>query len=1145
MARRTKVDQKSLNARFRFAEDAFAGAAGGLDSQLRAATGIDDGERYLLRLFKKTGTQVDADLSRLVARGLRRIRRVLSSRRARELLVEVREIVEDHDELGILMLDPGSPVAGTPRAFLARQGLLLAVAERAPFWRNIERVAEGLALCHDAGIVHGAVSEHAIFSHGDDRQDYRLGGYEACVHIGEPDLDRSGQLLRPPGAISFRQDWVDLGRTVAAILGVSGNSGPSLLSVERRMLDRLSNPPRFQLFDGSVVLEELRDVSEELKRSGASSEAELVLYPSGQVMRSDLPLLTSGAISADDREAVLRFVEEDLLGPDVRAVTIDRQLIQVFTDLACYRVRILADRADRIGVLEQAYMRRPGDKVYNAVEVKQRLRLSRNLGSSEERVRKLGPAAKRWTDLLDPGRPRDALPDVVPWYALIVLEAFTWLREQFRFYPVDVLLSSPRDETGVAWLVPRDEADRDERRKILGLRPAWDALRRELRDDDGRAEWTVSRLSSLAAERERLPNLRYQGSGQTGGRQAFAFATDVPLVPGLPVYLRPRRDSGFERAIRRRLRNIVAARANVELLRALDDPTQVAFDDALRDIADPGAPDDDLDDSKKAAWQSISAGKSINVIVGPPGVGKTYLVSHLVKSILSLTPDARVLISAQNHETLVQMEDGLRKALAQETVIVVRIGRPRQGDEPTSLQMASSALLRSADAARAGGDAVMTNQRYQIKQALDPVNDAERAIADRVFRDTDSLLLRSSDVMLATTSSHVIEEMISDGEQFDWVIVEEAARANGAELIGALLLGNRRLMIGDHNQLSPFDVVDRQKFYGITFAAELLKDAEKQISTISDLPPEVITTLDLIKLDELLLADVLATAARLEEAFRSIAEREDDRERTTNRPSPIASVLLEQSRMHPAIGELVSNVFYQGKLLPSERVKLRASTVSSEAGFPIAPIVILNMPALSIVKKQAFEEQVKQSFRNKTEAVALISTLRSLRPKIDLSGRLPTLAILSPYLAQVEYLEHLLSQEANREGGTLFGFESPRANRKFVYTSDSFQGGEADVVLTSLVRNNVMVGTRALGFMKNPQRMNVLLSRAKQKLVLATSLQFIGEAVDGVDPDHRGNELGFLRTMLEEISRLSKHKFDGMGNGAAIIEVNQSGRLLP
>ena len=184
------------------------------------------------------------------------------------------------------------------------------------------------------------------------------------------------------------------------------------------------------------------------------------------------------------------------------------------------------------------------------------------------------------------------------------------------------------------------------------MRPAADAIKRELRHDDGRAEWTVTRFDALAGGRERQPELRYLGSGEYKGQQPFAFTSNQAIVPGAGYYFRPRRVMGFERAIRRRLQNIVAARGNVELLRALDDPAQVALDDVLRDIAGPGDPPADLDETKKLAWQSIAAGKSINVVVGPPGVGKTYLVSHLVQSILSLTRDVRVLISAQNHETL-------------------------------------------------------------------------------------------------------------------------------------------------------------------------------------------------------------------------------------------------------------------------------------------------------------------------------------------------------------------------------------------------------------------------------------------------------------------------------------------------------------
>jgi DNA polymerase alpha-associated DNA helicase A len=204
MARAPPHGKSTLDARFRFGDTAFPGGIEGWNSQLCFATGVTDGERYLLRLFKKTGTALDEDLKRLITRGLRRVRRVLSSRRARQLLVEVLEIVEDQDELGILMVDPGSPICGSSHRVRARESRLLTTTGRKVFWRNIVRVAEGLALCHDAGVVHGAVSEHAIFSHVDDNEDFRLGGYEACVHIADGDMADLGRLLRPSGLRSGR-----------------------------------------------------------------------------------------------------------------------------------------------------------------------------------------------------------------------------------------------------------------------------------------------------------------------------------------------------------------------------------------------------------------------------------------------------------------------------------------------------------------------------------------------------------------------------------------------------------------------------------------------------------------------------------------------------------------------------------------------------------------------------------------------------------------------------------------------------------------------------------------------------------------------------------------------------------------------------
>ncbi|WP_292862581.1 AAA domain-containing protein [Mesorhizobium sp.] len=1141
MAAVKKKSNAGLELRFTLADDSFARLSGGWDSHLRTAVGIEDGERYLLRLFKKAGTALDDDLKAIIARGLRRIRRVLSSRRARDVLVEVLEIAEDQRELAIVMVDPGSPISRASHRRSAKEGRFLTSASRGLFWRNIVRVAEALALCHDAGIVHGGVNTHSIFSHRDDSTDWRLGGVEACVHISDSDLGGSGHLLRASAAISFRQDWVDLAAVANSILGLDGDTPPSLLSVERRMLDRLASPPQFQLFDGAVVLEELRNVVVELDRVGSSSDGELILYPSRNVIQSVLPALASGTIPAHDGAAVMQFVANDLLSAGVRLVPAGQDIARLMTDLAIYNVRIVSDS---VGMIEAAHQRRSNEWMNGAVDIIHRLHLSRNRAGAEERVQNLGPGAKRWRDLLEPVQSADRPDDVPIWFALMLLEAFTLLREQFRLYPVDVVCPT-NAEANVVWLAPRDDTERDAHRETMGLRPAADALRLELRDDDGKANWTLSQTASLATGRERVPELSYEGDGLINGKTALAFGTNLSIPPGQRLYLRPRKDTGTERAIRRRLQNIVAARSNVELLRALDDPAQVAMDEVLREIAVPGPPpvDAKMERSKIEAWQSIIAGKSINVVVGPPGVGKTFLISHLAKSILNQTSGARILISAQNHETLLHMEDELRKFLPAESTIVVRVERSRSSEKESTLRRSSRSLLRSVSKPDADSAAVMTNQLNQITQALSPHDTSEQSIADRALRDTDNLMLRSSDVTLATTSSHVIEEMIADGEQFDWVFIEEAARANGAELIGALLLGNRRVMIGDHNQLSPFDAAQRQKFYDASRANELLRDAKEKLAAISDLPNEVELALNALKADQFLLSDVLAIASRLEEPFRSIAIREETRAEDTHRPSSIANTLREQSRMHPAICELVSNTFYKQQLVSSERVTARKQVVECVDGFPASPIVIMDLPSLSVVKRRAFEQPVKRSYRNEVEATALLAAMKKLRPIIRKGEPVPTLVVVSPYLAQVNHIERLLKPQVDTARGTLFGFASPRGDAQFVYTSDSFQGGEADVVVASLVRNNVLVGSRALGFMMNPQRLNVLLSRAKHKLILATSRQFITNAVNGIDPDALSDEFAFLRKILSEIARLSETEFPGIGKGASVIAVDEQGRL--
>lgn len=56
---------------------------------------------------------------------------------------------------------------------------------------------------------------------------------------------------------------------------------------------------------------------------------------------------------------------------------------------------------------------------------------------------------------------------------------------------------------------------------------------------------------------------------------------------------------------------------------------------------------------------------------------------------------------------------------------------------------------------------------------------------------------------------------------------------------------------------------------------------------------------------------------------------------------------------------------------------------------------------------------------------------------------------------------------------------------------DEFQGNQADIIVVSLVRNNHAKRGTGLGFLADGRRLNVLLSRAKRKLVLIGSWNFL------------------------------------------------------
>ncbi len=59
-------------------------------------------------------------------------------------------------------------------------------------------------------------------------------------------------------------------------------------------------------------------------------------------------------------------------------------------------------------------------------------------------------------------------------------------------------------------------------------------------------------------------------------------------------------------------------------------------------------------------------------------------------------------------------------------------------------------------------------------------------------------------------------------------------------------------------------------------------------------------------------------------------------------------------------------------------------------------------------------------------------------------------------------------------------------------TVDSFQGGEADLVIVSLVRHNINKSDKSsLGFLLDERRLNVMFSRAKYQMFVIGSIGMI------------------------------------------------------
>ncbi|RDL34326.1 NFX1-type zinc finger-containing protein 1 [Venustampulla echinocandica] len=196
--------------------------------------------------------------------------------------------------------------------------------------------------------------------------------------------------------------------------------------------------------------------------------------------------------------------------------------------------------------------------------------------------------------------------------------------------------------------------------------------------------------------------------------------------------------------------------------------------------------------------------------------------------------------------------------------------------------------------------------------------------------------------------------------------------------------------------------------------------------------------------------------------------------------------LTEQHRMRPEISAMIRHLTYPG--LTDAKSTLNRSDIR---GFQ-DNIVFLNHSEKETVLQSSRElnDGRSSSKQNPFEAQMILKCVRYLAQQGYGSDKL---VVLTPYLGQLKLLREQLSKENDPILNDMDRFDLVRAGLLTdlsskstgpslrISTIDNYQGEESDIVLASLTRSNA---ARDIGFMSAPERLNVLLSRARNGLFI-------------------------------------------------------------
>ena len=184
--------------------------------------------------------------------------------------------------------------------------------------------------------------------------------------------------------------------------------------------------------------------------------------------------------------------------------------------------------------------------------------------------------------------------------------------------------------------------------------------------------------------------------------------------------------------------------------------------------------------------------------------------------------------------------------------------------------------------------------------------------------------------------------------------------------------------------------------------------------------------------------------------------------------------LQVQYRMHPCLSEFSSNTFYEGSLQNGVGA---AERLQPGIGFPWpqpdTPMFFYTCMGSEEISASG------TSYLNRTEAAYVEKIVTQF---LRCGVKPPDIGIVTPYEGQRAYLCQYLQTNGTLRGQLYEELE--------IASVDAFQGREKDYIIMTCVRSNEHQG---IGFLNDPRRLNVALTRAKYGTVVVGNPKILGK----------------------------------------------------